>query len=612
MDEYNVDIEKMVNAMAQVASYGDTVSSASSYLGQSSFGDRVKNIGADTLSTRSKCITTNVLGKNGTSNASNLFAHLENLKQLIIKNDKDAAMRFMLAEGNMDPILADRLSKMKNSLDEFSENPEAGFELWLSQNSYSKEDFFTDMAKQWGCKNAEEAYQMFVAVIIAECNKSKDDALSCVSVALNRCERNNWSSQHGTNPFDQMFYGNGNQYETVVNGRYLKYLPSAVGMDKVNENLAAYGTDYETLYNVVTTAVEGGLRNNDYTGFRAASLGGEHLAAYQSDFRYENPDIDRAEAEAARAARKGTIYDLSGDNKKGLTTGTQTTGEWINGQYVTKSATSTPVEAPAEAGTKTGTGSQQGTQTSTSNPGTSSNYNPTPASTSSGQQTTNSGSYGQESYKPSGTPSPSSTSSYKPQPSSTTQVTSNTPQLIQNNNVVPEQQTPIQQQTSTQQQTPVPQPQPSPQQQTNNYYVDGPSGSYGGETSYISEDNPQPLEVVEEPMQDTSTLETMEEVDYSTLGFEEPTVVVEDQSVEVNETPIVSEIPVVEPAPETSGIKTGPLVVGSLAALGAAGAVAYGVHKLNENKDSEYEDDEEDLNDSTPQYTFDDAESGNY
>ena len=51
-DEINVDVEKMVNAMAQVASYGDTVSSASGVLGQSEFGGRVKNIGADNLSSK--------------------------------------------------------------------------------------------------------------------------------------------------------------------------------------------------------------------------------------------------------------------------------------------------------------------------------------------------------------------------------------------------------------------------------------------------------------------------------------------------------------------------------------------------------------------------------
>ena len=628
-DEINVDVEKMVNAMAQVASYGDTVSSASGVLGQSEFGGRVKNIGADNLSSKAKCITGSVLGLGGTSNAANLAKHLEDLKQLIIKNDKDAATKFMMAEGNMDPILADRLSKMRNSLDEFSENPATGFELWLSQNSYSKDDFFTDMAKEWGCKNADEAYQMFVAVIIAECNKSKDDALSCVSVALNRCERNNWSSQHGTNPFDQMFYGHGNQYETVTNGRYLKYLPSAVGMDKVNENLAAYGTDYETLYNVVTTAVEGGLRNNDYTGFRAPSLGGESLAPYQSDFRYENPGIDRQEAEAAKAARKGTIYDLSGDNKKNLTTGSQTTGSWQNGQYIAQSATgnqttTTPATTNTTTGTTstgqttlagqttTGTTSQQGTQ--------STGYQGTPTSSTGGQ-----GSYGSGGGYSGGSGGGysgggSTGGSIKTQPQTQPQQQPTQPQQQPTQPQQPQQPG---QNVPTQPQQPgqnVPtQPQQpasaSPQQQVNNYYPGGSSGGYsGGGGSYAPvgpQEPPQPLpKVPTDQMQEMTSVETIENVDYSTLGFEEPAVVIEEQSTDVMETPIVEQVAVVEPVVETRKTNTG-AIVGGLAALGAAGAVALGVHAYNSSK-NDSEDDEEDLNDSTEQYTLNDSESGYY
>ena len=595
-DEFDVNVEKMVNAMAQVASYGDTVSSASSVLGQSEFGGRVKNIGADNLSTKAKCITTNVCGLNGTSNASNLFKHLEDIKQLIIKNDKDAAKKFMIAEGDIDPILADRLSKMRNSLDEFAENPEAGFELWLSEHSYSKDDFFTDMAREWGCKNADEAYQMFVAVIIAECNKSKDDALSCVSVALNRCERNNWSSQHGTNPFDQMFYGHGNQYETVGNGKYLQYLPSAIGMDKVNENLAAYGTDYQTLYDVVTTAVEGGLRNNDYTGFRAASLGGEHLANYQSDFRYENPGIDRAEAEAAKAARKGTIYDLSGVNKKGLTTGTQASGKWVDGQYIAQSTNDNAVSTNA----KTGTNNQQGTQNNTNTQGTS-GYNGNP----------NTGGSGQGSYSPSGGGGISSGGSggssggsiYKPQ-----QQVPQQPQQPQSQQQMPQEPT---QQTITpqpEQQPQQPQAPQGPSQQINNYYGGG-SGGHSGGGSYVPEgpETLQQLETKEEITPELTSLETKEEIDYSNIGFEEPAVVIENQTSEINETPIVDQVPVVEPTPEPRKSNTGAIVGGSLAALGAAGAVAFGIHQYNKNN-QEYSDEEDE--EETSQYTFDD--SGNY
>ena len=111
-------------------------------------------------------------------------------------------------------------------------------------------------------------------------------------------------------------------------------------------------------------------------------------------------------------------------------------------------------------------------------------------------------------------------------------------------------------------------------------------------------------------MQEMTSVETNENVDYSSLGFEEPTVVIEEQSTDVMETPIVEQVAVVEPVVETRKTNTG-AIVGGLAALGAAGAVALGVHAYNSSK-NDSEDDEEDLNDSTEQYTLNDSESGYY
>ena len=158
------------------------------------------------------------------------------------------------------------------------------------------------------------------------------------------------------------------------------------------------------------------------------------------------------------------------------------------------------------------------------------------------------------------------------------------------------------------QQSQQPQAPQGPSQQINNYYGGG-SGGHSGGGSYVPEgpETLQQLETKEEITPELTSLETKEEIDYSNIGFEEPAVVIENQTSEINETPIVDQVPVVEPTPEPRRSNTGAIVGGSLAALGAAGAVAFGIHQYNKNN-QEYNDEEDE--EETSQYTSDD--SGNY
>ena len=221
-------------------------------------------------------------------------------------------------------------------LDKYAENGEGGFSLWISNKRYSLDDFRDAMLRSGRNMSAEEALEAFIAVVIAESDKTVDDTLGVASVALNRCERDNWSShyENGQNPFDQMFANYGAQYETIGNRNYENYMPSKVGEDQVNRNLAAYGTDYETLRTTVMDALEGGVRNNDYTGFRSNGYNGwdpvHHITENGNKYQYENPDIDRAQAEAARAQRVET--PMTGTNYESSRTIAVTPGANIDGQ----------------------------------------------------------------------------------------------------------------------------------------------------------------------------------------------------------------------------------------------------------------------------------------
>lgn len=215
------------------------------------------------------------------------------------------------------------------NLTKYSENRAAGFELRLSNRIYSLNDFNSTYARErWGY-DEKLAREAFIGVCIAECDKTPDGMLGVVSVALNRCESGNWSNYYtksdssgttdGKNPFDQMFVNNGGQYSVITNGNYKNYMPSLVGRDKVNDYLRHYyNISYEELEQVANDALQGGVRNNFYTGFRAnngqySGIKLDPTRAFCNLFRYENANVDSIEAQNARdklisVSLNGTSY----------------------------------------------------------------------------------------------------------------------------------------------------------------------------------------------------------------------------------------------------------------------------------------------------------------
>ena len=100
-------------------------------------------------------------------------------------------------------------------------------------------------------------FDVVVAVVSGEFDKTFDDALGVVSVILNRCDNPTWSNWAGTTPYQQVIRAG--QFEVYFGGTYLKYMPGG----------SAYGSEK---YNIAKQAVLDGLngiRNNQYLGFRA-------------------------------------------------------------------------------------------------------------------------------------------------------------------------------------------------------------------------------------------------------------------------------------------------------------------------------------------------------
>lgn len=110
-------------------------------------------------------------------------------------------------------------------------------------------------------------FDVVVAVVAGEFDKNLNDALAVVSVILNRCDSNKWSSWAGSSPYDQVVMDG--QFEVYFDNYYLDFMP---GGNK-------YGNDK---YNIAKQAVIDGLngiRNNNYTGFRAW-----HLSNYSNKY----------------------------------------------------------------------------------------------------------------------------------------------------------------------------------------------------------------------------------------------------------------------------------------------------------------------------------------
>ena len=92
---------------------------------------------------------------------------------------------------------------------------------------------------------------LLYAIVAAESDQSKDDALAVASTILNRCEDTRWVNSHGTNPIKQATAPS--QFVVYQNGNYKQY---------------TNGQAPETVKQAVNDALNG-VRNHNYLSFRS-------------------------------------------------------------------------------------------------------------------------------------------------------------------------------------------------------------------------------------------------------------------------------------------------------------------------------------------------------
>lgn len=136
----------------------------------------------------------------------------------------------------------------------YKSNPDLGFVVTDNNKTYTLPD---------------DEFDLVVAVVAAEYEKSIDDALAVISVILNRCESSTWSEWAGTSPAMQVVKPN--QFEVYSIGSYLKYMPGGV----------FYDTNHYKLAKQAVIDAFNGIRNNNYYSFRSWSYitsGGDYYS----------------------------------------------------------------------------------------------------------------------------------------------------------------------------------------------------------------------------------------------------------------------------------------------------------------------------------------------
>ena len=149
-------------------------------------------------------------------------------------------------------ITNNSLTLLNTSL--YKSNPDLGFVVTDNNKTYTL---------------SSDEFDLVVAVVAAEYEKSIDDALAVISVILNRCESPTWSEWAGTSPAMQVVKPN--QFEVYSIGSYLKYMPGGV----------FYDTNHYKLAKQAVIDAFNGIRNNNYYSFRSWSYitsGGDYYS----------------------------------------------------------------------------------------------------------------------------------------------------------------------------------------------------------------------------------------------------------------------------------------------------------------------------------------------
>lgn len=164
------------------------------------------------------------------------------------------------------------MSSLNEEVQEIEENIVTNNSLTLLNTSLYKSNpdlgfVVTDNNKTYTLSSDE--FDLVVAVVAAEYEKSIDDALAVISVILNRCESPTWSEWAGTSPAMQVVKPN--QFEVYSIGSYLKYMPGGV----------FYDTNHYKLAKQAVIDAFNGIRNNNYYSFRSWSYitsGGDYYS----------------------------------------------------------------------------------------------------------------------------------------------------------------------------------------------------------------------------------------------------------------------------------------------------------------------------------------------
>ena len=143
-----------------------------------------------------------------------------------------------------EPIIEEPVSEPLVTLDvsKYKSNPALGFVV-------------TDNNPQY--ELSQEDFDLVVAVVSAEYEKSIDDALAVISVILNRCDSPRWSNWAGKTPREQVIKPN--QFEVYTIKSYLKYMPDG----------SLYNTKHRMAATEAVTDALNGIRNNKYDSFRS-------------------------------------------------------------------------------------------------------------------------------------------------------------------------------------------------------------------------------------------------------------------------------------------------------------------------------------------------------
>lgn len=184
---------------------------------------------------------------------------------LLFKDEKVVLVDDQLFDESLNDLPSIDVVQIDDEIEEVENNEPVSVPLYtLDASKYKSRPAMgfkvTEGNKKYDLTDQE--FDVVVAVVAGEFDKTIDDALGVMSVILNRCDSASWSKWFGTSPYKQVI-GTG-QFEVYFAGMYKDYMPGGKYYEKKKYNMAKQAV------------LDGlnGIRNNDYLGFRASWVTG--------------------------------------------------------------------------------------------------------------------------------------------------------------------------------------------------------------------------------------------------------------------------------------------------------------------------------------------------